>query len=183
MGRNDLKVLEVGAGTGGTTSSTLGQLNPWSTQYVFTDLSQAFLRNANKRFGTAFPFVEFAIFDGEKCCMEQGFQAHSFDCVLGTNVIHATSHLARTLGNIRELLRPGGHFILNEFCESNVQEDLTFGLTDGWWYFSDVERRMSYPLLNVREWEELFIQCGYTIVYVRPIRASAVIVAQECGMI
>jgi len=179
----DLKILEVGAGTGATSASVLPQLNPWATQYVFTDLSNAFLRNAKQRFATAFPFVEFALYDGEKHPAEQGFCPHSFDVVLGTNVIHATSHLPRTLGNIRTILRPGGHFVLNELSSSDLMEDLTFGLTDGWWTATDVERRPTYPLLNVREWEELLVACGFTVVYVRPEGTQAVIVAQESGMV
>ena len=40
--------------------------------------------------------------------------------------------------------------------------DLIFGLTEGWWKFSDHELRPSHPLLGRQEWLDLIRQQGFT---------------------
>jgi len=154
-------IFEVGSGTGGTTSFILPSFNPTTTRYVFSDLSQAFLGNARARFARAFPFVEFAIFNGDKHPSDQGFHNHEMTGCVSTNCIHATIHLASTLATIRILLQPGGYIVFNEVQNGGtIGEDLTFGLTDGWWYMTDTERRVTYPLMRCPEWLCLFAQCG-----------------------
>ena len=51
-------LLEVGAGTGGTASSILPILDKSKLCYVFTDVSQTFLRQAQLRF-RSFSFLEY----------------------------------------------------------------------------------------------------------------------------
>ena len=46
-----LRVLEIGAGTGGTTSYVLPRLPAGKVEYVFTDVSQLFLERAVEQFG------------------------------------------------------------------------------------------------------------------------------------
>ena len=102
-----LRVLEIGAGTGGSTSALLPVLPPDRTRYVFTDLSRLFLDRAAAKFA-GYPFVEYALLDAEKPFAAQGIPEHGFDLVLASNVLHATRDLARTLGNVLEALAPGG---------------------------------------------------------------------------
>jgi hypothetical protein len=63
---------------------------------------------------------------------------------------------------VSELLKPARQLIFNEVHASSFPEDLTFGLTDGWWRFTDVELRGEYPLLHIQQWTKLFNACGYT---------------------
>lgn len=178
-------IFEIGAGTGGTTSFVLPTLNPHSTRYVFTDLSQAFLTNARQRF-SRFPFIEYAIFNGDKHPGDQGFNSHEMTAILATNVIHATMHLASTMATIHVLLQPGGHIVFNEVQNpGTLPEDLTYGLTDGWWMLTDCERRVTYPLLRVAEWCTLFTQCGFKNVWHTPdqgeIFSQQAILVAQCG--
>ena len=53
-----LRILEVGAGTGGTTAAVLPGLPTDATRYVFTDVSPGFMANAARKF-EAFPFVSY----------------------------------------------------------------------------------------------------------------------------
>ena len=57
-----LSILEIGAGTGGTTSALLPVLPAGRTRYVYTDVSPLFTARARDRFA-AFPFVEYATLD------------------------------------------------------------------------------------------------------------------------
>ena len=44
--------------------------------------------------------------------------------------------------------------------------DLTFGMTDGWWRFTDRELRRDYPLLSVADWRPLLAEAGFDAVSV-----------------
>jgi hypothetical protein len=102
-----LRILEVGAGTGGLTSHVLPLLERGLHSYTFSDVSAAFFAGAMQKLA-AFPEVQFKIFDLEKPGAEQGFEAGAFDLILGTNVLHAVSEVRVALRHIHELLAPGG---------------------------------------------------------------------------
>ncbi len=155
-----LRVLEIGAGTGGTTASVLPALPADRSEYVFTDVSRLFLSRAEQKFA-AYPFVEYKLLDIESDPIGQGFAAHQFDIVVAANVLHATGDLRRTLANARRLLAPSGLLILLEGMGPQRWVDLTFGLTEGWWKFSDLDRRPSHPLLPRKAWLELFAEAGF----------------------
>ncbi len=73
-----LRILEIGAGTGGTTARVLPELPRDRTTYVFTDVSPQFLDRARQRFGE-YGFVEYQLFDLEQSAEEQGITPGSFD--------------------------------------------------------------------------------------------------------
>mmetsp|Transcript_69780 Transcript_69780/g.179952 ORF Transcript_69780/g.179952 Transcript_69780/m.179952 type:complete len:589 (+) Transcript_69780:18-1784(+) len=161
-------IFEIGSGTGGTSSFVIPTCNPLTTRYVFSDLSQAFLSNARTRFG-AFPFMEYTIFNGDIHPANQGFHCYEMNQILATNVIHATQHLASTMCTIHVLLGPGGHIVFNEVCNpGTLVEDLTYGLTDGWWMLTDIERRVTYPLMQTPSWNSLFKATGFQPVWHTP---------------
>lgn len=155
-----LRVLEIGAGTGGTTTYVLPLLPPDQTSYTFTDLSPLFLERAAEQFA-AFPFVRHALLDIERDPLEQGFEAASFDIVIAANVLHATADLGRTLAHARRLMAPGALLLLLEGVAPERWVDLTFGLTEGWWRFSDAAVRPDYPLIGRGAWLELLQSCGF----------------------
>ena len=51
-----ISILEIGAGTGGTTSALLPVLPPERTRYVYTDISPIFTAKGQERF-SGFPFA------------------------------------------------------------------------------------------------------------------------------
>ena len=108
-----LRVLEIGAGTGGTTATVLSSLDARTTEYTFTDVSDFFLQRAAERFAQH-SFVRYTQFDVEQSIEAQGFEAGSFDVVIAANVLHATRHLDVTLSHVRSLLTPGGVLIAVE---------------------------------------------------------------------
>jgi acyl transferase domain-containing protein/NADPH:quinone reductase-like Zn-dependent oxidoreductase/NAD(P)-dependent dehydrogenase (short-subunit alcohol dehydrogenase family)/acyl carrier protein/ubiquinone/menaquinone biosynthesis C-methylase UbiE len=156
-----LRILEIGAGTGGTTASILGLLTERGTEYVFTDVSNLFLQRARTRF-EACSFLRYRIFDVAKDPEAQGLPAHGFDMVVAANVLHATADLRRALANVRALLAPGGMLILLEGTAPRRWIDLTFGLTDGWWKHSDAEVRPTYPLLSRDAWLPVLAGAGFS---------------------
>lgn len=162
-----LRILELGAGTGAATSYILPVLRPEQTEYVFTDVSKAFLGAAHEKFRD-YGFLEYRLFDAGSSPAEQGFREGEFDIVIAANVIHATPDLRTTLGNIREVLAPNGLVVLLEGTVPQRFGDLTVGLTPGWWSFTDVDLRPSYALLTAPQWKDLFIDCGFASVAAVP---------------
>lgn len=155
-----VRILEAGAGTGGATAHILPILDAQRTEYVFTDISRAFFARAQQRFA-GYPCLRFEALDTEKDPEPQGFEPASFDIIIAANVLHATADLRVTLRNLRKLLAPGGLLLILEVVRPQLWLDVTFGLLDGWWRFSDSSLRTTHPLLGSAEWLNLLNDCGF----------------------
>ncbi|TAN66395.1 MAG: SDR family NAD(P)-dependent oxidoreductase, partial [Methylobacter sp.] len=158
--RCGVRILEIGAGTGGASSFLLPHLQANRTEYVFTDISPAFTLQAQTTFA-AYPFIEYKTLDIEKDPQAQGFKLHDYDVIVASNVLHATEDLARTLKHTRSLLAPGGLLLLLEGTAPQNWIDLIFGMTSGWWRFSDKHLRPSHPLLPGQSWCEALHASGF----------------------
>jgi len=149
-----LRILEVGAGTGGLGSQVLPALERGLHSYTFTDVSPAFFSSAMQKLA-AFPEVEYKVFDLEKSGAEQELEAGSFDLIIGTNVLHAVADVRSTLRNLHELLVPGGSLVFMDVATPHLWTEAVFGLTSGWWRFTDRDLRPVHPLLARATWEQV----------------------------
>lgn len=160
-----LRILEIGAGTGGTTAGLIESLRPWQqgiAEYCYTDLSQAFLQHAQTQFLPLAPYLRTAIFDVGKPCAEQGIALQHYDLVIATNVLHATPDLRRALQNAKTALRHGGLLLLNEISDRSLFTHLTFGLLEGWWLHHDTALRIpGCPGLYPERWRQLLQAQGF----------------------
>ena len=154
-----LRVLEVGAGTGGTTAALLPQLAPEATRYLFTDVTDVFLERGRERFGR-YPFVSYARLDIDKDVAEQGVAAGGFDVIVSANAIHASTDLRRALDRLHALLAPGGLLILIESTTHLDWFDMTTGLIEGWQHFAD-DLRTDNPLLPPQTWIAALREAGF----------------------
>ena len=154
-----LRVLEIGAGTGGMTSRILPLLPHERASFVFTDVGLLFLSQAKEKF-KKFPFMQYAVLDIERDPFEQGFQPRQFDLVLAANCLHATHSIHRTLSNVLKLLAPNGLSMFIEGTSPRRWVDLIFGMTEGWWLFEDYHLRPNHPLLGSEEWKQVCREVG-----------------------
>lgn len=160
-----LAVLEIGAGTGGTSSLALAAASAapgGCDRYVYSDVSQGFVLHGKRRFGPAYPFASFERLDIERDVSEQGFLPAAFDLVIAANVLHATGDLRKTLERVRSLLRGGGWLVMLETTAFNSFTTLTFGLLEGWWRSRDPQNRIPHsPLASVDSWTRLLEAAGF----------------------
>ena len=173
-----IKILEIGAGTGGTSAQIIPRLPADRTEYVFTDISELFTRKAQEKFQD-YPFVRYGALNIEQDPAAQGFADDQFDLILAANVVHATQDLGETMHNIRRLLAEGGIVVLLEGARPQRWLDLIFGLTEGWWRFTDTELRPNNPLISPEQWIELLESRGYQSAVALPEQSSAELKDQQ----
>ncbi|MFJ5034433.1 SDR family NAD(P)-dependent oxidoreductase [Streptomyces sp. NPDC088560] len=163
-----LRILEIGAGTGGTSAGMFSALRPFRDNietYTYTDVSKAFLNHARTVYGPEVPYLTYALFDAERALEDQDIMPGSYDLVVAANVLHATRDTRNTLRNAKAALRDGGWLLLNELAAFDVFSHLTFGLLEGWWLFEDTALRIpGSPALSPNSWREVLRGEGFASV-------------------
>jgi acyl transferase domain-containing protein/SAM-dependent methyltransferase len=163
-----LRVLEIGAGTGGTSATLLpGLAERGNVEYTFSDVSDLFLARAEAQFGQAYPFVRFSLLDVEHEPTAQGYAQGSFDVIVAANAVHATRDLDSALAHVRTLLAPGGMLLLIEGTIHPRWLDVTTGLIAGWQKFED-QWRQDNPLLSTTSWGLALRSAGFEDVLTAP---------------
>ncbi|KAL9637970.1 MAG: hypothetical protein Q9204_001674 [Flavoplaca sp. TL-2023a] len=153
--RKRLKILEIGAGTGGATLPTLKSLdaskNHWLDHYDFTDVSSGFFDRARQKLERWEEFLRFKILDIDKDPLEQGFEEEGYDLVLASNALHTAYNLDIAISHVRKLLATGGRLILIECTQLPDFVNAFTGLLSGWL----VARRERYTIQELLQEEAL----------------------------
>ncbi|KAI1407920.1 hypothetical protein F5Y13DRAFT_205598 [Hypoxylon sp. FL1857] len=161
----NLRILEVGAGTGAATRVTMETLvGPNSikryAEYTFTDISAGFLTSAQQGFMSGYQDVKFSILDIEQDPLENGYEP-VYDVVLACEAIHATTNMSRTLKNCRKLLKPGGKLILVETTRPRVLLGLLYGTLTGYWRGVS-DSRTEGPFMDEQSWDLRLRDSGFS---------------------
>jgi SAM-dependent methyltransferase len=109
-------LLEVGCGRGGGADYVARKLEP--RRVVAVDLSPRAVALCRRRF--VHPRLSFQVGDAERL----PFGSASFDVVLNVESSHCYGRFESFLGEVRRVLRPGGHFLYADFRPRAE--------TDGW---------------------------------------------------
>ena len=153
-----IRVLEVGAGFGGTTTrlAEVLQESGLPVSYKFTDISPSLVKNAKSKFAK-YPWMEFQALNLETD-MPASLQ-DTYDIVLGTNCVHATTNKTKTITRLKSLLNSQGFIVLSEVTQLVDWYDIVFGLLDGWWLANDGS---TYPLQPPESWVRSFETAGFS---------------------
>jgi SAM-dependent methyltransferase len=167
-----LRVLEAGAGVGGTTEAVLSALGSTPVDYLFTDVSRFFLQAARTRFGSHSGLRQ-ALFDINADPVAQGLTPASHDVILAANVLHNARHVGRALAALRELLAPGGLLVLVESCREHYQALTSMYLLmspqpDEERWFTDLRAGQDRVFLTETEWAGQLDAAGFRPLPVLP---------------
>lgn len=183
-----IKILEVGAGTGGTTRPVAEGLEPFSDfiEYYYTDISKSFVLHAEKRFGS-YSFFRYRTLNIDKPLAED-LAAMNFDYIICANVIHAVADLDLALDNLNRMLDISGSLIMYEMTEKLLFNTIIFGLLDGWWLNENDRRRIKgSPLLTKYSWKKVLEKHNFgDITFYGDISGANnigqnIIIAEKCG--
>ncbi|WP_186062579.1 SDR family NAD(P)-dependent oxidoreductase [Burkholderia gladioli] len=160
-----VRILEVGAGTGGTSDGLFRRLGRFQDriEYVYTDVSKHFLLHAREQYSGVAPYLTLQLFDAEQAPDAQGIDPGSVDIVVAANVLHATRDIAATLANVKRCLARHGLLVMNEIAGKRPFTTLSFGLLDGWWAAVDREVRLEgSPGLTAAQWTRVLAEVGFS---------------------
>ncbi|WP_155661238.1 beta-ketoacyl synthase N-terminal-like domain-containing protein, partial [Priestia megaterium] len=164
-----IRIIEIGAGTGGTSSRVFQKLQPYQEnvqEYCYTDISKGFLMHAEQKYGLENPYLTYKIFNVEEMPIQQDIQVGEYDLVIATNVLHATKNIRQTLRNTKAVLRKNGLLILNEMNSNSLFNHVTFGLLEGWWMYEDQELRIpGCPGLSLDNWKIVLQSEGFRSIF------------------
>jgi SAM-dependent methyltransferase len=156
-----MSILEIGAGTGGTTKEVLRILEGAFATYNYTDVSAGFFPAAREEFKSWETQMQFQVLDIEDDACSANFGNPNFDLIIASNVLHATKNLRETTKNVRSLLKPGGFILLTELTGDTLRPSLIFGGLPGWWSGVDDGRRFK-PGISTKEWDALLRETGFS---------------------
>lgn len=166
--RQGLRILEIGAGTGGTSEMLLSRFGPYGAhiqEYGYTDISKSFLSYAKTKYKEKYPYLAYHILNIEEPIADQNLDVGQYDLVVATNVLHATRNIRQTLRNAKALLKRKGVLLINEITENSLFNHVTFGLLKGWWLYEDEEVRLpGCPVLSPEMWNVVLEQEGFEAV-------------------
>lgn len=146
-----LRVLEIGAGVGGTSAGLVAALAPYDVHYTFTDVSNFFLIRARQLFADH-DFLDYRLFDLNRSPAEQGFAASSFDVIVCANVLHNAIDIDDTLVMLDRLLAPGGSLVFIDATAVNHPLMISMEFKEGLHGFTDVRAQENSAFLSYRQW-------------------------------
>ncbi|MBD2615673.1 acyltransferase domain-containing protein [Nostoc punctiforme FACHB-252] len=156
----NLRILELGAGTGTGTAELLPILPSEKTNYTFTDVGGFFLNAAKKKFSD-YPFIEYQLLDLERSLQEQGYSSHSFDVIVAFQVLHVARNIGETLERIRSLLAPGGLLLFWETTQPRLEFEFIDALLMNPIEDLESDRNMCNPFLSKEQWQQELKSHGF----------------------
>lgn len=166
-----IRILEVGAGVGGTTVDIIPRLTGFNVEYYFTDLSTFFLNNAQRNFGQ-YDWVKYGIFDINKDFASQGFEAFSFDIILCANVLHNSKNVHDVIPNLRNMLGQQGTIVILEETRMSYMLLTSMEFKDGLIGFEDERAKEEQTFFNRSQWENIIRSHDGEIAYQFPEKKS-----------
>lgn len=165
------RILEVGAGVGGTSIDVIPTLDGYNVEYYFTDLSTFFLNKAKENFNQ-YNWVKYGLFDINKEFALQGYEAFSFDLILCANVLHNSTDVHSVMENLKGLLKDKGSIIILEETRTSYMLLTSMEFKDGLTGFVDERKEQDQTFFTREQWEKIFALHNAKLVYEFPSKKS-----------
>ncbi|KAK1983037.1 hypothetical protein LZ30DRAFT_789484 [Colletotrichum cereale] len=157
-----MNILEIGSGNGNVTKTVFEEIGCTFDTYTCTDVSISRFEKPRDVFPAQNDKMIFSSLDLERNVVQQGFKPHSYDLVIASLALHATSNLKNTLSNVRNLLRPGGHLVMLEITDKDpIRLGFVLGTMQQWW-IGEAEGRVLSPCIEPSEWNAVLQQSGFS---------------------
>ena len=159
--RPNLRVLEIGSWRSSPSKHILRNLmlpdgkTLWS-KYTFT--SKGFISPQGDE--KNLPNLEYITLDINDDPFEQGFEDCQYELIIASNAIHSNKKIGQSLRNIRKLLHPSGHLVLQELCPSSKWINYILGTHPRWWC-GLADGRPEEPYINTERWQRELKAAGY----------------------
>nr|WP_314425395.1 non-ribosomal peptide synthetase [uncultured Erwinia sp.] len=171
--RRRVRVLEIGAGVGGTSNVLIPLLAGYDVEYTFTDVSPFFLNEARQRY-QQHDFVRYQLYDFNRPPLEQGLDCGQFDMIVSNNVLHNAVVARDGLANLRQLLAPGGWLLIIEATRDNYQLMTSMEFKHGLTGFADERLEIDSPFMPQDRWLAALDDVGAESLWAWPPEQDAV---------
>ncbi|KAA8996660.1 amino acid adenylation domain-containing protein [Affinibrenneria salicis] len=162
-----LRVLEIGAGVGGTSRALIPVLADFSVDYFYSDISPFFLNEARQQY-SAYPWVRYGLLDINQDYISQGFTAGNWDVIVCANVLHNAKNAPAVLSQLRELCAPGGTMIVIEATKEIPALMTSMEFEIGLSGFTDERADSNQTFFTDEQWRRMFTAAGGDLVCVYP---------------
>ena len=166
-----IKILEIGAGVGGTTLEIIPKLKDEQIEYHFTDISTFFLNKAKDNF-KEYDCIKYELFDINQAFYEQNYGISSFDIILCANVLHNSKNIDFVMNNIKNLLSSNGTLIVLDETKMSYMLLTSMEFKDGLTGFSDVRSVNEQTFFDRNQWSDNFKNHNGQIIYEFPNKNS-----------
>ncbi|KAI0450357.1 hypothetical protein F5B21DRAFT_529187 [Xylaria acuta] len=164
-----MNILEIGAGTGGATTSVLQALETGEKSaedlrcesYTYTDISAGFFSKAREKFSRYAHVMTFKKLDIEKDLRGQALAGETYDLIVASQCLHATGNMRNTMANVRRLLKSDGRLVMVETTKDSLDIQLFASCFRGWWLSEEPERKWS-PSLSEGLWQQVLTESGFS---------------------
>ena len=132
------RVLDVATGNGGFIQVLLDSLGGY-TEIVGIDSTERVLASARQTFQR--DNIRFAQMNAE----QMNFADASFDTVCISNSLHHMANLPQVLAEMKRVLRPAGHFVINEmYRDGQTETQLSHVHLHHWWAAVDTAQGVTH---------------------------------------
>lgn len=157
------RILEVGAGVGGTSDGVIEKLDGKNVEYFYTDVSNYFLNNARKRYEGK-DWIQYQIFDINKGSTE----GTMYDLILCANVLHNAKNGIEILTMLKSKLKDEGIMVIIDAIKEPYYLLTSIEFNDGLRDFEDFRNYNDETFFNKKQWNEMFQAVGGNIIVAYP---------------
>lgn len=165
--KRTFKILEIGAGVGGTSIDLIPALEEENVEYIFTDISKSFLNQAMHRF-SKYDWIKYSLFDINEDYHKQGLKTNEYDLILSANVLHNAKNGPIVMKKLSEMGIPGGSIVVVDATGENYSLLTSMEFHNGLSDFEDFRKDNEQVFFEREQWENLFKVANIDVAVVYP---------------